>query len=285
MNKKILILGGGGFIGGHLGKHLVFDNCFVRIVDRKKHSYFPDNEICDDFVIADLRDLDAVTELFKHSYDEVYQLASEVGGAGYIFNKKNRNKILRNSVQININISHQLLTGNVHKLFFASSSCVYPFPDGDYGHEKLFSERLYLATDTEVVIGRFQNIFGTHDTIEGERERFIAAICRKVIQADKEVEVWGDGSQKRSFMYVEDCVRETVEMMRGERKEFTVENLISVEDVVKLVIGISGKKLNVRHVFGDEYPIGIQEKKVTESGKNISLKGLMQTYYWIKEQL
>lgn len=285
MNKRILILGGGGFIGGHLGRFLVADDCFVRIADIKKHAYFQDNEICDDFVIADLRDPETVAKLFRQSYDEVYQLASDVGGAGYILNKKYRNRILRNSVQINLNVSHQLLTGKVNKLLFSSSSCVHPFPDSDYGHEKLFSERLYLSTGADICIARFQNIFGTHDRIEGERERFIIALCRKIIQADTEVEVWGDGTQKRSFMYVDDCVREIMEMMRGDRKEMTVENLVSVNDVVELVMQISGKKLEVRHVFGDEYPVGVQEKEVTESGKSISLKGLMQTYYWVKGQL
>jgi GDP-D-mannose 3', 5'-epimerase len=295
MSKKILILGGGGFIGGHLGNRLISEGCFVRIVDIRHHQYYIKPDICDDFILADLRDPDVVVKLLNKDYDEVYQLASDVGGAGYIFDSRNDSEILRNSSLINLNISERASKGGIGKLFFSSSSCVYPFVDSNYGLEKLFSERLYRSyPKINIRIGRLQNVFGTHDTISGNKERFITAVCRKVSKAKDGnfIEIWGTGEQKRSFIYVDDCITEIIKLMKSEVRDpvnIGSEKQISINDITKLIISISHKNLSIYNIFGQEFrnkygfdcPVGVMEKTVESQTRDISIKGLIDTYYWV----
>lgn len=291
---KILILGGGGFIGGHLGKYFKERDNFVRIIDLKKHSYFKQSEICDNLIIDDLRDSRILRRIFMTDYDEVYQLASDVGGAGYIFGKTNDSSIISNSALININVARNIVRGNIGKLFFSSSSCAYPVPDGVYGQEKLFSETLYLAFQRNfginIKIGRFQNVYGTHDTINGVKERFMIAICRKITQAKDgdSVEVWGDGTQKRSFIYVQDCIEDIIKLMQSDIKEpvnIGSEKTISINDVTKSIIEISGKQLTLKNIIKDDYPVGAITKYAPGLTKDISLEGLAETYNWVKKQI
>lgn len=300
MNKKILVLGGGGFIGGHLAKHFKECGDFVRIMDLKKHAHFPESEICDDFIIADLRDHRKITRAFYTDYDEVYQLASDVGGAGYIFGGSDDAHIISNSALININVARQAIHGNIGKLFFASSSCAYPIPDGDYGQEKLFSETMYQAFrrnyGINIKIGRFQNVFGTHDNIFDKRERFMVAVCRKIAQAKnfESIEIWGDGTQKRSFIFIQDCIREINSLMKSDiTKPMNIgsERSISINDITKMIIDISGKELNIENTFGEMFhtkygfacPVGSTTKYTPGYTKEISSKGLKETYEWVNK--
>ena len=254
--KKILILGGGGFIGGHLAKRLFNEGNFVRVVDIKEHEYFTSSEFCSEFVQGDLRDPKLVSLVMfapgqksiddsTNSFDEVYQLAADMGGAGYIFTGENDANVMHNSALINLNVSYYATKFEVKKLFYSSSACMYPEhnqldpenpnceessaypanPDSEYGWEKLFSERLYLAFlrnyKLNVRIGRFHNIFGPYGTWEGGKEKAPAALCRKVSETENngEIEVWGDGNQTRSFLYIDDCVNAILKLMDSEFKE------------------------------------------------------------------
>jgi GDP-D-mannose 3',5'-epimerase len=294
---KVLVLGGGGFIGGHIAKHFKDLKNHVTIVDLKEHNYFKRSEICDEYIIADLRNLDVVLWIFETEYDEVYQLASDVGGAGYIFSGLNDADIISNSVIINLNIVKQYK--KIKKLFFSSSSCAYPVPEGSYGYEKLFSEKLYLAFANQygidVKIARFQNVYGTHDRIGGDKERFITSMCRKVAQANDFIEVWGDGSQMRSFIYVQDCIDFVFNLMWSDKKEpvnIGFEKQVSINDIAQLIINISGKNLKIKNIFGKEFydkygfdcPVGVTEKlSAVGYRKEISKQGLIETYNWVNE--
>jgi len=300
MNKKILILGGGGFIGGHLGKYFKDRENFVRIIDLKKHEHFPENEICDDFVIADLRDHRKLTRAFYTDYDEVYQLASDVGGAGYIFAGDKDAQIVSNSALININVARQVIHGNIGKLFFSSSSCAYPIPDSDYGQEKLFSEIMYQAFrrnyGIDIKIGRFQNVYGTHDNINNRKERFMIAVCRKIAQANDgdSIEIWGDGTQKRSFIFIDDCIREIISLMDSDDNvpvNIGSERAMSINDIAMSIIDISGKQLNIENTYGEMFhvkygfpcPVGAVTKYVPGFTKEISTEGLKRTYEWVNK--
>ena len=292
---KVLILGGGGFIGGHLAKHFKDSGNYVAIADLKEHSHFNRSEICDEYIITDLRNMARVSNIFRKDYDEVYQMASDVGGAGYIFSGKNDADIISNSALINLNVAKQ--SHKVKKLFFASSSCAFPNPEGDYGHEKAFSERLYQTfsrNGIDIKIGRFQNVYGTHDTIGGNKERFMTAICRKVSQATDSIEVWRDGTQKRSFIYVQDCIREIINLMGSYYNEpvnIGSEKQVSINEIAQLVIDISGKNIKINNIFGDEFfakygyqcPVGVSEKTITGLIEEINMQGLIDTYKWVNE--
>ncbi len=240
--KKIVVLGGGGFIGGHLAKRLKNDGNWVRVCDLKRHEYFTQDEFCNEFIVGDLRDPNVVSLVIDDSIDEVYQLAADMGGAGYIFTGDNDANVMHNSALINLNVVHECVKKKVGKVFYSSSACMYPEhnqldpnnpnceessaypanPDSEYGWEKLFSERLFLAFNRnyglDVRIARFHNIFGPQGTWEGGKEKSPAAMCRKAAEVndwDKipnqvrptyELEVWGDGQQTRSFLYVDECV-------------------------------------------------------------------------------
>jgi len=361
--KNILVLGGGGFIGGHLAKRLKSEGHYVRVVDLKRHEYFKENEICDEFLTYDLRNphnVEAIMRLevnnggypqpFKYlkqpflktqGFDEVYQLAADMGGAGYIFTGNHDADVMHNSASINLNVAYEAVKTNVGKIFYSSSACMYPEhnqldpdnpnceessaypanPDSEYGWEKLFSERLYLAFarnyGLNVRIARFHNIFGPQGTWTGGKEKSPAAICRKVAEIDDtikiegqprpdyEIEVWGDGKQTRSFLYVDECVEAVLRLMES---EFTgpvnigSEEMVSMNELAQLVINISRKDVKIINIDGDEFfnkygfkcPTGVRgrnsdnklykEKVGWES--TLTLKeGVEKTYNWIDKMV
>ena len=361
--KNILVLGGGGFIGGHLAKRLKSEGHYVRVVDLKRHEYFKENEICDEFLTYDLRNphnVEAIMRLevnnggypqpftytsnsnFKQKgFDEVYQLAADMGGAGYIFTGNHDADVMHNSASINLNVAYEAVKTNVGKIFYSSSACMYPEhnqldpdnpnceessaypanPDSEYGWEKLFSERLYLAFarnyGLNVRIARFHNIFGPQGTWTGGKEKSPAAICRKVAEIDDtikiegqsrpdyEIEVWGDGKQTRSFLYVDECVEAVLRLMES---EFTgpvnigSEEMVSMNELAQLVINISRKDVKIINIDGDEFfnkygfkcPTGVRgrnsdnklykEKVGWES--TLTLKeGVEKTYNWIDKMV
>jgi len=327
--KKILILGGGGFIGGHLGKYFKEKNDFVRIVDIKNHEHFDHNVICHEFIKADLRDPTVVTDVMKidGSFDEVYQLAADMGGAGYIFTGEHDADVMHNSALINLNVSYEAVKSKVKKLFYSSSACIYPEhnqldpnnpnceessaypanPDSEYGWEKLFSERLYMSFrrnyKLDVRIARFHNIFGPYGTWQGGKEKAPAAMLRKAIETPKgrKIEVWGDGLQTRSFLYIDECVEAVMRLMDS---DFTgpvnigSEEMVSINQLAEMAINISKKDISIFNIFGKEFedkyghkvPEGVRgrrsDNKLYEEklGWKVSeplYSGLEKTYEWI----
>src|SRR5580704_918701 len=280
--RSALVSGAGGFIGNHLVSRLKRDGFFVRGVDLK----FPEfsQTDADDFVIGDLRERIVCDSVVDRHFDEVYQLAADMGGAGYIFTGENDAEIMHNSVQINLNMLRACSQRNVRRIFYSSSACVYPehnqrdpdnpktaehtvypaAPDSEYGWEKLFSERLYLAyhrnKGMEVRIARYHNIFGPEGSWNDGKEKAPAAVCRKVaLAADGgEVEIWGDGKQTRSFLYIEECLEGTVRLTRS---EFTgpvnigSDEMVTINQLVDMVAGIAGKVVRKRHIAG---PLGVR---------------------------
>jgi nucleoside-diphosphate-sugar epimerase len=319
--KKILVLGGGGFIGGHLSKKLTGEGHFVRSVDIKNHEYFTD--FCSEFILGDLTDKHFVFDVMclpDGHFDEVYQLAADMGGAGYIFTGENDANIMYNSSMINLNVLDIAIRTGVKKIFFSSSACVYPEhnqldpenpncvessaypanPDSEYGWEKLFSERLYLSYhknyNLDVRIARFHNIFGPYGTYKGGKEKAPAAICRKVVECIEggEIEVWGDGKQTRSFLYIDECLEGISRLMDS---NFTgpvnigSEEMISINDMTQWVIDISGKMIEIKNILGPTGVRGrnsnnklIKEKIDWEPTKPL-YNGLISTYHWIKQEL
>jgi nucleoside-diphosphate-sugar epimerase len=316
--QTALVCGGGGFIGSHLVKRLKKEGFWVRSVDLK-YPEFSQTE-ADDFVMADLRDQSTVKLIIDRRFDEVYQLAADMGGAGFVFTGDNDADIMYNSGLINLNILKACLNRNIKRLFYSSSACIYPkynqtdphnpncredsaypaYPDSEYGWEKLFSERLYLSFQRnygmEVRIARYHNIFGDEGTWVGGREKAPAAICRKVAQAldGSAIEIWGDGEQTRSFLYIDECLEGTVRLIRA---NFTgpvnigSEEMVSINQLADMIIKISGKKLDKNYIDG---PIGvrgrnsdnklIQEKLSWKPTQPMEI-GLRKTYAWIEEQV
>jgi nucleoside-diphosphate-sugar epimerase len=291
--KQILVLGGGGFIGGHLAKRLKSEGNYIRIVDLKRHEYFEEKDICDDFVVGDLTDARLVNKSFfapkqnsildiENSFDEVYQLAADMGGAGYIFTGQNDANVMHNSSLINLNVVDASVKYGVKKIFYSSSACMYPEhnqldsnnpnceensaypanPDSEYGWEKLFSERLYMAFSRNyglnIRIARFHNIFGSEGTWKGGKEKSPSAICRKVAEANDggEIEIWGDGSQTRSFLYVDECVEAVLRLMNSKYdKPLNIgsEEMVTMNQLAEMVIKLSGKNLTIKNIYGDEF--------------------------------
>lgn len=340
--KKILVLGGGGFIGGHLARRLFKENNWVRVVDIKNHEYFHHDEICNDFVLGDLRDPIVVSNVMKapdqkndndkqNGFDEVYQLAADMGGAGYIFTGENDANVMHNSALINLNVTHEATLKGVKKIFYSSSACMYPEsnqmdpdnpnceessaypanPDSEYGWEKLFSERLFLAFNRNynlnVRIARFHNIFGTHGTWQGGKEKAPAAMCRKVAEAKDggEIEVWGDGQQTRSFLYVDECVEAVLRLMQSDFKNpvnIGSEEMVTINQLAQMTIDISQKNVSINNIQGDDFikkygfkcPVGVRgrnsdnrlyrEKIGWEVSQPLS-EGMKKTYLWVKEQV
>lgn len=327
--KTALVLGGGGFIGSHIVNKLKDEGYWVRAVDIKRPDFEPSK--ADNFVVGDLRDFRLVAAIMQtpeqkkthnnteNGFDEVYNLAADMGGAGYIFSGDNDANVIHNSALINLNIASSAVFYNVQSLFFSSSACVYPEhnqmdplnpkcdeesaypanPDSEYGWEKLFSERVYLSFkrnyNLNVHIGRYHNIYGPLGTYDGGKEKAPAALCRKIINADDggSIEIWGDGNQTRSFLYIDDCVDATIRLMRS---EFTgpvnigSEEMISINDFAKMIIGISGKNLTINNIDG---PKGVNGRnsdnklinKKLHWNPTISLKeGITRTYEWIKSR-
>lgn len=315
--KTALVLGAGGFIGSHLVKRLKEDGFIVRGVDLKYPEHW--KTYADQFIIGDLRDPKFVEEVFHTRYDEVYQLAADMGGAGYINSGDNDAEVMGNSILINVNVLKQAERVGVKSVFFSSTACVYPeynqmdagsintredtvypaAPDTEYGWEKLFSERLYLAYNRNYgmknKIARYHNVYGPYGTWDGGKEKAPAAICRKVAKATDEIEIWGNGEQHRSFLYIDECIKATVDFYRQD-KYFEPINIgsernVSINELVDIVCEIAGKKLTKKHVPG---PLGVHArtshneliKSVLGYAPDENLEyGLTQTYTWIQGEL
>ena len=316
--KKAIVCGAGGFIGGHLVKRLKNEGFWVRGVDIKFPEY--DETAADDFIQGDLRDLNLCHRAFDQNFDEVYQLAADMGGAGFVFTGENDAEIMHNSATINLNVLETCRQRNIKNIFYSSSACMYPEhnqmdpdnplcsedsaypanPDSEYGWEKLFSERLYLAYGRNhgmnVRVGRYHNIFGTHGTWEGGREKAPAAFCRKIALAEDggEIEMWGDADQTRSFLYVDECVEGSIRLMRSEWEgpvNIGSEEMVSINDLAKMIMKIAGKNLSINHISG---PLGVRgrnsdNKLILEMlgwAPSGSLEnGLNKTYEWINNEV
>ncbi len=316
--KAALVCGAGGFIGSHLVKYLKAKNYFVKGVDLKYPEFSESH--ADDFIIGDLRDPKLVDSLFDRGFDEVYQLAADMGGAGYLFTGDSDADIMHNSVLINLNVLKSCADRSIKKMFYSSSACVYPEynqldpgnpncvedtvypaqPDSEYGWEKLFSERLYFSFmrnyGTDVKVARFHNIFGPEGTYDGGKEKVPAALARKVAQADEfgEIEIWGDGEQTRSFLYIDDCIEAVYRLMQSDFNgpvNIGSDQLISINNLAKQYLEISGKNLKVRHIEG---PQGVRGRnsdnrlifeKLNWKPKLSLRQGLEKTYCWISEQV
>lgn len=315
--KRILVNGAGGFIGGHMVKRLKSEGHWVRAVDLKRHEYATTQ--ADEFIVGDLRDQRLSQEVVE-GVDEIYQFAADMGGAGYIFTGEHDADVMHNSATINLNMLHYGIKAGVRKFFYSSSACIYPeynqmdplnpkcseesaypaAPDSEYGWEKLFSERLYLSYmrnyKAQVRIARFHNIFGPEGTWTGGKEKAPAAMCRKVAEAEDggEIEIWGDGLQTRSFLYIDECLEGVLRLMES---EFTgpvnigSEEMVTINQLAELVMEIAGKNLGIRHITG---PLGVRGRN--SDNRLISEKlgwkpsrplreGLEKTYLWIQEQV
>jgi len=315
--KIALICGAGGFIGGHLVKRLKSERFWVRGVDLKAHEYAETE--ADDFVIGDLRDPYFCRSVIDRRFDEIYQLAADMGGAGFIFTGENDADIMHNSATINLNVLDACHKRLIRKIFYSSSACIYPAynqqdpdrpnceetsaypaaPDSEYGWEKLFSERLYLTYGRvhglDVRIARYHNIFGPEGTWTGGREKAPAALCRKVATADDggEIEIWGDGRQTRSFLYVDECIEGTVRLMRsGFQGPVNIgsEEMVTINHLADLIMNIAGKRLTKRHIPG---PLGVRGRNSDNrliremlgwAPSEPLVKGLETTYSWIEHQ-
>lgn len=314
--KSALVLGAGGFIGSHLVNRLRSEGYWVRGVDLK-YPEFSETQ-ADDFAIGDLRDPSFCASVINQKFDEIFQLAADMGGAGYIFTGENDADIMHNSATINLNVLEAMRRRNCSKVFYSSSACMYPeynqrdplnpkcsedsaypaAPDSEYGWEKLFSERLYLAYARnhgfDVHIARYHNIFGPEGTWTGGKEKAPAALCRKVAEAHGRIEVWGPGTQTRSFLYIDECIEGTIRLMRSSFPgpvNIGSEEMVSINQLADIIIGISGKDIEVRNVPG---PIGVNGRNSDNAlirdklgwAPNLRLKsGLEQTYRWISQQI
>jgi nucleoside-diphosphate-sugar epimerase len=316
--KSALVCGGGGFIGSHLAKRLKAEGFWVRAVDLK----FPEftETAADDFVIADLRDPLECRRIVDRRFDEIYQLAADMGGAGYIFTGDHDADVMHNSATINLNMLDACLRRNSKRIFYSSSACMYPEhnqldpkapvtressaypanPDSEYGWEKLFSERLYLAFSRnygfQARIARYHNIFGPEGTWTGGREKAPAALCRKVAEARDggAIEIWGDGTQTRSFLFIDECVDGTLRLMRSDFAgpvNIGSDEMVALNDLAGMIIEIAGKRLRVDHVPG---PLGVRGRNSDNAlikeklgwAPSLPLKhGLAKTYPWVAEQV
>lgn len=310
--------GAGGFIGGHLVKKLKAEGSWVRGVDLKYSEY--GKSPADDFVIGDLTDASVVSRVLDQPFDEVYQLAADMGGAGYIFTGENDANVMHNSATINLNVANQAVKVGVKKIFYSSSACMYPAynqedpenpkcsedsaypaaPDSEYGWEKLFSERLYFAYNRNyglnVRVARFHNIFGPEGTWKGGKEKAPAAICRKVAEARENgsIEIWGDGKQTRSFLYIDECLEAVDRLMKSEfigPVNIGSEEMVSINQLATLVMEIAEKPLTIKNIEG---PTGVRgrnsdneliERKLGWKPNQPLRVGLEKTYSWINLQI
>jgi nucleoside-diphosphate-sugar epimerase len=317
--KTALVLGAGGFIGGHMVKRLKSEGYWVRGVDKKLHEH--EYSHADDFQLADLTSQSDVRRVIDQQFDEVYQLAADMGGAGYINTNLYDADVMHNSATINLNVLHRCKQMSIKKVFFSSSACVYneelqstnvnpdcressaypAHPDSEYGWEKLFSERLFHAYNRQHgmqnKVARFHNIFGPYGTWDGGKEKFPAAVCRKIAKANDgdEIEIWGDGEQTRSFLYIDDCIEGVRRLMNNETFHGPVnigaDQMISINDTVDLVAQIAGKTIRKNHIDGPTGVRGrnsnnelIEEKLNWRPSQNLK-EGLKETYRWINEEI
>jgi GDP-D-mannose 3',5'-epimerase len=317
MKKRVLVNGAGGFIAGHLVKRLKAEGFWVRGVDLKVHEYCKSH--ADEFIVADLRDPEVV-KAAADGIDEVYQLAADMGGAGYIFTGEHDAAVMHNSATINLNTLEYGRLAGVKKFFYSSSACMYPeynqldpqnpkcsedsaypaAPDSEYGWEKLFSERLYFAYmrnyGVQVRVARFHNIFGPEGTWDGGKEKAPAALCRKVAEAPEggEMDIWGDGLQTRSFLYIDECIDGIRRLFES---DFTgpvnlgSEEMVSINQLAEMVMSVAGKRLSVRHIKG---PLGVRGRnsdnrliweKLGWKPSRPLRDGLELTYRWISGQV
>jgi len=337
--KTALVLGAGGFIGSHLVKRLKLEGFWVRGVDLKYPEYW--QTVADDFVIGDLRDPQVVSRIMfspfqesledgTNAFDEVYQLAADMGGAGYIFTGNNDANVMHNSALINLNVAYEASKKSIKRIFYSSSACMYPEnnqldpnnpnceessaypanPDSEYGWEKLFSERLFLAFNRnyglDVRIARFHNIFGPYGTWTGGKEKAPAAMCRKAAEGSSSIEVWGDGLQTRSFLYIDDCLDAVLKFVRQDEFQGPVnigsEEMVTINQLAEMAIQVSGKYLQVKNISGQEFvdkygfkcPVGVRgrnsdnrlyrEKMGVEFSRPL-IEGIQSTYRWIDSQV
>jgi GDP-D-mannose 3',5'-epimerase len=337
--KTALVCGAGGFIGHHLVKRLVSEGYWVRAVDIKYPEY--EESYAQHFVLRDLRNQRDVHEIigyagvcknpyqifamqFDKPFDEIYQLACDMGGSGYVFTGDNDANIMHNSATINLNVLNAVKSYNEYnkvnqtKIFYSSSACIYPEenqvdannpnceessaypanPDSEYGWEKLFSERLYSSYNRNygipIRIARYHNIYGPLGTWQGGKEKAPAAICRKVITSDKDIEIWGDGNQTRSFLYVDDCIDATRLLMQSEFMgpvNIGSEEMVSINELVDIACFFEEKVLEKKYIKGPQGVRGrnsdnrlIEEKLKWKPKYNLEA-GLKNTYNWIKEQV
>lgn len=316
--QTALVCGAGGFIGSHLVKRLKKEGYWVRGVDLKYPEFSP--SAADEFVIGDLRDQGVCRDITDRSFDELYQLAADMGGAGYIFTGDHDADVMHNSATINLNLVERCRLKGIKKVFYSSSACMYPAynqenpdnpkcsedsaypaaPDSEYGWEKLFSERLYLAYQRnyglEVRIARFHNIFGPEGTWKGGKEKAPAAICRKVAEAppNGDIQIWGDGKQTRSFLYIDECIEAVRKLVASDFMgpvNIGSEEMVTINKLVEIVTGIAGKQLTVKHVTG---PTGVRgrnsdngliRKKLGWAPSAALRDGLTLTYTWIQGQV
>lgn len=315
--KKALVLGAGGFIGGHLVTRLKNEGFWVRGIDLKFHEHRETDS--DDFVIGDLRSQDFVNRVIDQPFEEVYQLAADMGGAGYVFTGEQDAEIMFNSCQINLNVLNACKNRSISNVFYSSSACMYPEhnqldpnnpncredsaypanPDSEYGWEKLFSERMYLAFARDYGmncrVARYHNIFGPYGTWKGGKEKAPAALCRKVASAtDGMIEVWGAGTQTRSFLFVDECIEGTVRLMRSNCTvpvNIGSEEMISINDLAKMIIAISGKSIEIRNVPG---PVGVMGRNSSNDliceqlgwkPEGALKDGIQTTFDWINHQV
>jgi nucleoside-diphosphate-sugar epimerase len=316
--KTALVCGAGGFIGGHLVKRLKKEGYWVRGADIKMHEF--SQSAADDFIKADLRDSRLVNDIIDQPFNEIYQLAADMGGAGFVFSGENDADIMHNSAMINLNIVEASVKAGVKKVFYSSSACMYPErnqmdpdnpnckedsaypaePDSEYGWEKLFSERFYLAANRnygiDIKIARFHNIFGPEGSWECGREKAPAAFCRKVAEIPNggEMEMWGDGEQTRSFLYIDECL---IGMRRLMDSNFMgpvnigSDEMVSINKLAEMAMDIAGKKQSIKHIPG---PLGVRgrnsdnrliKEKLGWAPNWPLRKGMELTYQWIAGQV
>ena len=316
--RHALVCGAGGFIGGHLVKRLRREGFWVRGVDLKHHD-FCESE-ADDFVIGDLRDSQVCRSVLDRPFDEVYQLAADMGGAGYIFTGEHDCEVMHNSGMINLNMVDLCTRIGVRKVFYSSSACIYPeynqrdpsnpkcsensaypaAPDSEYGWEKLFSERMYLAyhrnRGLDIRIARFHNIFGPEGSWNNGKEKAPAALCRKVAEASdgSSIDVWGDGQQTRSFLYIDECLEAVRRLMNSGflgPVNIGSEEMITINGLAQMVLDISGKDISIHNTPG---PTGVRgrnsdnhliEEKLGWKPSRPLREGMEKTFAWILQQV
>ena len=317
MTKTALVCGAGGFIGSHLVKRLKREGFWVRGVDLK-FPRFAETE-ANDFLMGDLRDPNICAAAVDCRFDEVYQLAADMGGAGFVFTGENDAEIMQNSALINLNMLEACRRRNSKRIFYSSSACMYPEhnqldpdnpncaedsaypanPDSEYGWEKLFSERLYLAYarnhGMQVRIARYHNIFGPEGSWNDGREKAPAALCRKVAETpdDGTIEMWGDGLQTRSFLYVDECLEGTTRLMRSDWTgpvNIGSDEMVTINQLAQMIMDVAGKQLKIRHIPG---PTGVRgrnsdnrliQEKLGWRPTEPLIEGIRKTYPWIAAQ-